>query len=247
MRLTSRVLGRTLPDSVGVDLSCKPGRQLGGSVRHGSSIGGGVEPGRAPQPPGERILELVLQSEQDVPLVHRRVHQICSLLELNTSEQTQIGTAIGELVAAALARAGGAKLEFSLLGGALGTLFIAVHDEEPPSRPLHQGAEAARDARIVRHLVDRQLVDDVDIEVSAAGASTVLLRRDLPTLSPPLLEERITQLREHLRSCVPKTLVEELREQNRDLRRVQQELVSSELSLRRRIRQHALLTEVAEA
>src|SRR5262249_50702412 len=148
----------------------------------------------------------------DVPLLHRRVRQICSLLELTTAQQTQIGTAVGELVGAALARAGGAKLEFSVRGGRPGGLSIAIHDKEPVSPREQQGSEAATDARLVRHLLDRHLVDDVDIDVSSSGASTVLLRRPLPTLSRPLTEEQIVDLREHLASCVPKTLVEELRE-----------------------------------
>jgi signal transduction histidine kinase len=181
-----------------------------------------------------------LSDEDDLAILHRRTRQVSSALGFPTSQQTQIGTAISELTRAALKRAGGAKLDFSLVAGMPGALCVRIHDYRPAQPRVLPGLDNEIAVRIAR-----QLMDEVQIELSPLGATSALLRRLLPADSPPLTDDRIHEIREELSYPVSKDLVQELHEQNRELRQMQSALVLSEISLRQRVRQSALTAEVA--
>jgi signal transduction histidine kinase len=182
-----------------------------------------------------------VRDEGDLSAAHRRTRQTAALLHFDISRQTQIGTAVSEIIRGALERAGGGSLDFSFEDGAPAALCIRI--EHGPAKPA--APSAVHEALWIQ--IARNLTDNVEIGVSAAGGTTVLLRKLLPPGSRPIGPQDLRRIREVLENRVPKTLVAELQEQNRALRAIQRELVISELSLRQRIRQSALLAEVAAA
>ncbi len=185
----------------------------------------------------EHVLTVEVRGEDELTVAQRRTRQVAGLLGFNTGQQTQIGTAITAIIRSALRRAGGGTLEFSLEGEPPNALSIRFKTAKPYLSDTDGSQAGLRMAR--------DLVDDLEIESSDSIGTAVRLRKLLPLGSPPVSHERAKRLREALSQDVPKGQIQELREQNLKLRRIQKEFVLSELSLRQRIRQSALLTEVA--
>src|SRR5262245_35349457 len=209
------------------------------SIREGGQPGPLIRQG--PPEQAESVLRIEVRDEDDLSVVHRRTRQISALIGFDTSLQTQIGTAISLMTRAALSRAGACKLDFSLTTGTQAALSIRIEDGGPPRPDPGRGDDDELAMRSARHLIG-----DVQIVRSASGDTTALLRWIVPAKSLPLASERVEQIRKELSARVPKALVQELREQNRELRNMQKELVLSELLLRQRVRQSALMTEVAD-
>ena len=209
-------------------------------------IRGDIQSGRSVRQVTERqtvaLLRLDVRDEDDLGSVHRRTRQIASLLGFDVSQQTQIGTAVSLMMRAALNRAGAGTLEFWVKHGANGALCVSIGDDGPPKPEFQSRTGDDLGIDIARHLVS-----DMQTNVSDSGAATVFLRWLLAEAEQPLTIERVDEIRRVLSSDVPKTLVQELRAQNHELREMQQAFVLSELSLRQQIRQSTLMSEVAEA
>lgn len=181
----------------------------------------------------EPLLTLDLQVEDDLALAQRRTCQIGGLVGLKLTQKTQLGTAVSEIALNALQHAGGGKLEFSLEGQGSRILAIRIQDQGPG-----MGGQVAASQEGFGIRMARSLVDELQIESFPSRGTTVVLRKSLPAQSPPIAPELI---REVLATQVPAGVLAQLRE----LRRIQREFILNELSLRRRIRQTALMAEVA--
>jgi signal transduction histidine kinase len=186
----------------------------------------------------EALFEVEARDDQDLASLHRRTRQVAALLGFDISQQTEIGTAIAVVTRSALIRAALAKVEFSATVGAPGMLCIRIQ-EEGATKP---GIPEEREDCAIR--IARELMDEVQIQLSDSGQSTAFLGRRMPRAFLQDHEE-FRQLREKLERATPKTLVQELRDQNRELREMHQQLVRSEISLRQRIRQSALMADLA--
>ena len=209
-------------------------------------IQGGIQSRHSVRPVTERetepLLRVDVRDEDDLGIVHRRIRQIATLTGFDTAQQTEIGTAVSVTTRAALNRAGRGSLEFWLTHGAPGALCVFIEDDGPPKPDFQPGADDDLGIGIARHLMS-----EVTTTVSPSGAASVLLRRLLPEDAQPLTVERAEEIRRALSSDVPKGPVQELREQNRELREMQRAFMRSELLLRQQIRQSTLMTEVAAA
>lgn len=221
------------------DVLLAPGRQPGDSLREAAQPQGSDAPWVASSQPIEPLFQVEVRDEDDLASLQRRSRQIGALLGFDVSQQTEIGTAVSVLIRPVLTRACVGKVEFSASAAKPAGLCVRI-EELGSAEPVYE--EFGEDQRAIR--VARELMGEVESEISPAGNKTTLLRRALP--EKVLLDsERVQQVREALARAVPKSLVQELRDQNRELRELQGQLVVSETSLRQRIRQAGLLAEIA--
>lgn len=132
-----------------------------------------------------RILQVGIDSEQDVVMVRQRARQIAGLLGFGVQDQVRIATAVSEVARCACGRQYGGRVLFELRQhGPATVLGVTLRDNGGP--PRSAPASAGLDAASVEQQLDaavataQRLMDDCSIELRQDDAITIVMRKALP-------------------------------------------------------------------
>ena len=176
------------------------------------------------------ILTLELRHEQDVVLARQRARQVAALLGFDPREQTLLATAASEVARDVLQLGGaaGGHAEFGVAAGPPPALLIRIGGPGVPAGELQaiaQGKLPAPNGLGLGLLGARRLVDRLAVEPDgAAGGATVALSRALPRRAAVPAPDDLARIVEELGREAPRGPLEEVRQQNRELLRIMDEL-----------------------
>jgi signal transduction histidine kinase/DNA-binding response OmpR family regulator/anti-sigma regulatory factor (Ser/Thr protein kinase) len=176
------------------------------------------------------ILTVSLRYENDVVSARQRARQIASLLGFERQDQTRISTAISEIARNAMVYGGGGTAEFALEGNtAPQVLLTTITDRGPGIDNLQEvlsGAYKSETGMGVGIMGARRLMDGFNIESKRSGTK-VEVRKILPPHAPLVTREGLKKIVDALPGPPggkPRTLLEELQQQNRELVQTLEEL-----------------------
>ncbi|XYJ12065.1 ATP-binding protein [Telluria sp. B2] len=152
-----------------------------------------------------RILNVALESDQDVVLVRQRARQVSSLLGFSKQDQVRIATAVSEVARVASQSGTGARAVF-----ALAELNGRQHLEVSVAGA--GGAGVDTDPAIV---TAHRLMDACEIADGAQGP-TIVMRKTLP-MQAPLGSSRLAQIGAELAAMPAQNTYQEVQQQNREL------------------------------
>ena len=168
-----------------------------------------------------------IQSEEDVVSVRRKAREMAALLGFDLNEQTRIATAVSEVARDAFASAGQGVAEF--LGDSNSRWFtVRITGKGRPVSDLK--SLMAGDSPTAMALAGAQrLMDEFRVESDGEGGSFVALGKKLPIKAP----ERLAGVAKEIHKTAPRGVMEELRQENRELLRVMDELRARQEDLAR--------------
>jgi signal transduction histidine kinase/CheY-like chemotaxis protein len=171
-------------------------------------------------------MTLEVNLEPDVILARQRARQVAGLLGFPLLDQTRIATATSEIVRNAFERAGGGRVEFVVEEGPPPALLIRVEEKGPASR---RRAGVIGDASVIvptgpGTLGARRLMDRFETEPASTGGDLVSMAKNMPKRSAGFTASDLTRITGELTRHGPRTLLEELQEQNQELLRTLHEL-----------------------
>ncbi|MGV7210520.1 ATP-binding protein [Oxalobacteraceae bacterium A2-2] len=126
----------------------------------------------------QRLLQVVLDGEEDVVLVRQRARQVSSLLGFGMQDQVRIATAVSEVARCAVGRAasghaGPRRAMFAIQPGPRGdTLSVHIRELE-----AGYATGSAQDEAIV---TGRRLMDDCEVQRLDSGGLCIVLHKLLP-------------------------------------------------------------------
>ena len=167
----------------------------------------------------QRILNVGLDSDQDVVLVRQRARQISALLGFSPQDQVRIGTAVSEVARGASHQGPGARALFQLREKD-GRQHLEVLVSAGSARTgLHTTVPGGMEAESLRELAivtAHRLMDACEVDPGEAGASTVTVRKALPR-HEHVTSARLAEIGARLADSPVSNPVHELQLQNQEL------------------------------
>jgi signal transduction histidine kinase/CheY-like chemotaxis protein len=188
------------------------------------------------------LLQVVIAAETDLVQVRSRTRRLAELVGFDLQDQTRITTAVSEIVRNAYEYAHGGHISFRLTGEARRPNFeIVVRDRGPGIRDLDavlSGTRKSPTGMGIGLTGARRLMDDFEIVSLAGEGTTVRLAKALPAHAGQMTPATIRSITARLAADGPADAVaeitrqnqqillqlEELRERQEDLQRLNQEL-----------------------
>src|SRR6185369_10154838 len=168
------------------------------------------------------ILTLNIQQEHHVVAARRRARQIAELLGFDAQDQIRIATAVSEIARNALKYGGGGKVDFSAVSGSQVPAFeVKISDRGPGVADLQNvlnGRYHSPTGMGIGIIGARRLMDDFEI-TSAAGGTTVRMRKNLPLKGTAVTPAMLAKISEELARPKSEDVYEELQRQNQELLR----------------------------
>lgn len=182
------------------------------------------------------LLAVRIQLEHDIVAARQRTRQLAEALGFDAQQQTRLATAVSEIARNAFSYAGGGRVEFSLEGSTPPQLLqVRVSDHGsgiPNLSEILEGRYRSSTGMGMGIIGAQRLMDQFRI-VSSATGSIITMGKLLPRAAPLIVGSSLPQLLERMEKQRPKSLIDEFRDQNRELlhtldelRRRQDELVS---------------------
>lgn len=167
-----------------------------------------------------RILNVALDSDQDVVVVRQRARQISELLGFSPQDQVRVATAVSEIARAACHQGSGGRAAF-LLGRNLGRQHLEVAIN-PGSGQRLSSRGAGPDEGISRTLPElalisaHRLMDSCEVEPEQGMVTAVTMRKALP---PHVLVDsaRLAAISTRLAGSPVSNTLQELEQQNHEL------------------------------
>ena len=167
------------------------------------------------------ILVVAIRHEHDVVAARQRAKQIASLLGFDPQDQTRVATAVSELARNAFAYASGGKVEFLLEEGApTQTLQVRITDSGSgiPDLPrILEGSYTSSAGTGVGIIGAKRLVDAFHIASEPGRGTTVTIGKRRPAARLPVTPAQLDALTSDLVGQRPRTPMEEMQQQNREL------------------------------
>lgn len=187
--------------------------------------------------PTNKLLTVSLSSETDFLLARQRAKQIAEILGFETQDQTRIATAVSEISRNAIEYGAGGKVDFYFDRGDRSGFLIIVSDAGGGIRNLDEvlsGGYVSGSGMGIGITGSRRLMDTLHIESTAAG-TIVRMAKYLPShVDPPSQRELGKRLGDmstqdlgtalHVQNHEVLRLLNELRERERELSQLNQEL-----------------------
>ncbi len=174
------------------------------------------------------ILSMALAHEHDVVVARQRAREIAALLGFDGQDQTRIATAVSEIARNAFAYAGGGRVEFVVEGRtAPQILLVQVSDRGPGIRDLRailDGRYRSGTGMGLGILGARRLVDRFHVDSAPGRGTRVALRKLFARAAAVVDAGRLEAIARELARPRPRTLVDEVQQQNQDLLRALAEL-----------------------
>jgi signal transduction histidine kinase len=163
-----------------------------------------------------------IQTEEDVVLLRRKAREIAALLGYDLNEQTRIATAVSEVARDAYSHAGGGSVEF-IADTDSRWFTIRISGKKRSEHDLRRllGSESPGALALAGA---QRLMDKFDIESDGNNGSVMSLQKRLAVkaLTTPQSVSKVTAA--IAKAAAPSTVMEELRQENRELLRVMEEL-----------------------
>jgi signal transduction histidine kinase/CheY-like chemotaxis protein len=189
------------------------------------------------------LLQVVIAAETDIVQVRGRTRRLAELMGFDLQDQTRITTAVSEIARNAYEYARGGHIRFGLTGEAARrqSLEIEARDRGPGIPDLDavlSGTRKSPNGMGIGLIGARRLMDDFAIESKPGEGTTVRMRKALPANAAPITPATIKTIIAKLATDGPADAVaeiarqnqqillqlEELRERQEDLERLNQEL-----------------------
>lgn len=173
---------------------------------------------------------MTLTAETDFLLARQRAKQIADILGFDNQDQTRVATAVSEIARNAYEYAVNGTVEFYLDRKERASLLIVIKDEGrgiPNLDAIWDGTFVSSSGMGLGLIGSRRLMDDLTIESSSSG-TTVLLRKYLSGFRPLPTQKAIA---DHLASVAPQDASSAVHAQNRDMIRLLNELREREREL----------------
>jgi signal transduction histidine kinase/DNA-binding response OmpR family regulator len=192
------------------------------------------------------ILTVSLRYEHDVVAARQRAREIAAALQFDPQDHTRIATAVSEIARNALTYGRGGKVEFAIEGETPPQVLLVTIIDRGPGIPnlaeILAGQYNSATGMGLGILGARRLMDQFNIESDGKGGTRVQLRKIFSRRAPVVTAADLPRIVDQLGAKPdgkPRTLLEELQQQNRELintleelRRRQEELtrVNAELA-----------------
>ena len=168
-----------------------------------------------------------IQTEDDVVLVRRKAREMAALLGYDLNEQTRIATAVSEVARDAFSNSREGAAEF-MADGEGGWFTVRITGKGRSLEDLEALMEGDSAAALALAGA-RRLMDAFRVESDGDKGSSVALGKRLPSRAP----QRLAAVAHELQKSASRGVMEELRQENRDLLRVMDELRSRQEELAR--------------
>ncbi len=181
------------------------------------------------------LYTLEIHTEEEVVVARRAGREIAASLGFDSTDQTRIATAVSEIARNAFHYAGGGKAEY-FVDTDQAVYTVRISDSGPGIADLKKilnGSYVSKTGMGLGLVGARRLMDDFDIQSEPGKSTVVSLSRRLPGTSPRLTQQRIANISSALLNAAPRNLMDELRQENRELLRVMEELRGRQEELRR--------------
>jgi len=167
-----------------------------------------------------RILNVALDSDQDVVVVRQRARQVSELLGFSQQDQVRIATAVSEIARAACHQGSDGRAAF-LLGRNFGRQYLEV-TINPGTGERRSATPAARDGGFSRTLPElalisaHRLMDSCEVEPEDGMVTAVTMRKALP---PQAVVDaaRLAEISTRLAGSPVSNTLQELQLQNHEL------------------------------
>ncbi len=188
------------------------------------------------------LLQVVIAAETDIVQVRSRTRRLAELIGFDLQDQTRITTAVSEIARNAYEYARGGHISFRLTGEARRRNFqIVVRDRGPGIPDLDavlSGTRKSPTGMGIGLVGARRLMDEFEIVSQPGVGTTVCMSKALPANAAPMTPATIKNISAKLAADGPADAVaeitrqnqqillqlEELRERQEDLERLNQEL-----------------------
>jgi signal transduction histidine kinase/ActR/RegA family two-component response regulator len=185
----------------------------------------------------KRILFTQIITERDVVAARQRARQISALLGFAVQDQTRVATAVSEIARNALMYARSGTVEFVMDLGSPQSLVIHISDRGPGIKDLSAVLNGKEDliggTEAKFGIVSaKRLMDAFDIQSSLGSGTHIQLRKDLPKHAAILTARDLAKISAELARQVPDNLLDEVKQQNRELLQNLEELSRREKELR---------------
>src|SRR5262245_60712093 len=226
---------------------CSQGRCIGTSAGSTTTAPSSLSP-RAGRPPRDRnamsipIVSVALAGEADVVLARQRARHLAELVGFDPQDQVRIATAVSEISRNAFQYAHGGRVSFAIEGREVPQLLVVTIVDQGPGIPAVNDVLSGRYESATGMGLgirgSRRLMDRFSVETTPGHGTSVTMGKLLPSHRPLIKPEHAATLARALGSGAPRTALEEVQHQNRELlgtldelRRRQEELqrLNSEL------------------
>jgi signal transduction histidine kinase/DNA-binding response OmpR family regulator len=178
-----------------------------------------------------RLFNVALRYEDDVVVARQRARHLAQLLGFHGQDQTRIATAVSEIARNAVAYGSGGRAEFSVEGETDPQLLvIEVIDRGSGIGNLDEvlnGSYESITGMGLGIIGARRLMDQFQVVTSKGGGTTVSLRKLFPRTGRFWKEPELASLAKELETDSrqrPLSLLDELKQQNRELAEALDEL-----------------------
>jgi signal transduction histidine kinase len=185
-----------------------------------------------------KLAAIAIRTEEDVVEARRQARGIAARLGFDPNDQTRLATAVSEIARNAFTYAAGGAVEFTVNGepDGSGMLEVRISDSGPGIADLKKvlgGMYRSKTGMGLGIIGAKRLMDDFRIE-SAGTGTTVTLAKKIPASAPRLTPQRLHKMTAEIaKPAAPVTILDDLRNENRELLRVLDELRARQEDLSR--------------
>jgi signal transduction histidine kinase/CheY-like chemotaxis protein len=174
------------------------------------------------------LLSLPLVRPEDLVPARQRIRDVAAFLGFEGQDLTRIATAVSEIARNALKYAGGGKIEL-LVEGETGpqVLLVRVSDRGQGVADLPavlSGQYRSATGMGLGIVGARRLMDAFEIDTAPGRGTTVQMRRIMPRRAELVTPATVARMASALARQAPRSLLEEVQQQNRELLRALEEL-----------------------
>jgi signal transduction histidine kinase len=166
-----------------------------------------------------RLITVRLNRDEDVVAARQRARQIAEALGFDGQDQTRIATIVSEMARNAARYAGGGAVEFAL-DDAAESMAITVRDEGPGINNLDEilgGRYQSQTGMGLGILGARRMMDTFDIQSTPGNGVVVKMSKRVPSRRGIASRPDIKSLADRLARDTPRSPLDEVQQQNREL------------------------------
>jgi signal transduction histidine kinase len=171
-----------------------------------------------------RLLAVQITREEDVVTARQRARQVAEALGFDPHDQTRVATAVSEIARNAFRYATGGRVEFAV-DTAEGLLAVTITDSGggiPHLQSIINGTYRSDTGMGLGIIGSRRVMDEFDVQATPKG-TTVRMAKRLPRRAT-LLKADIARTAERLASAAPRSMTDEMLQQNHELLAALEEL-----------------------
>jgi len=182
-----------------------------------------------------KLASTTIKTEEDVVEARRQARDIAIKLGFDANDQTRMATAVSEIARNAYHYAAGGVAEF-LVDPETGRYEVRISDPGPgivELKKILEGTYRSKTGMGLGIIGAKRLMDDFQIETKPGEGTTVTLIKRLPEHGPRPTPQRLGKMATEIANNGPRNILDDLRQQNRELLRLMNELRARQEDLSR--------------